>query len=474
MTPAAPRGPVAYRARRVLGPTLQWRADAALLVEDGLITDIVDDVPSGVPCVDLGPSAVVPGQVNAHSHAFQRAIRGRTEATASALGGDDDFWTWRRQMYAVALTCDLDEVALIARMAFIEMALSGITSVGEFHYLHHQPDGTPYPDPNAMAHRIIEAARAVGLRITLLRVAYHRAGFAQPPNPDQRRFVEPSVEVYLARADALRQAWAGDDRVTIGLAPHSIRAVPAPWLRAIAAHVTTTPQPVHVHVCEQPAELAQSVREYGCGPIEVLDRAELLGPGTTLVHAIHLDDTALALLKQHRPMVCACPSTERNLGDGVIPARALMEAGIPLCLGSDSHTQIDPWAEMRQVEYHERLLHQRRNVLAPFADDGQTTARALWPMGTTHGAESLGQAGGLLAPGAPADFVALDLEHPTLAGLPPSALLAGVVFSMPPGAVREVYVGGEAIVEGGVHPLARATARAYAALMDDLDARTLS
>jgi formimidoylglutamate deiminase len=449
---------VRLRARYVVaaGPTLLQ--DAVVETANGVIVSVGHDP---APATDLGDVVLLPGQVNAHSHAFQRAIRGRTEFLA-ADHVEDDFWSWRTQMYAAANALDPDGVEAVSRMAFLEMALAGVTSVGEFHYLHHAPDGSPYADPNELAHRVIRAARDVGLRITLLRVAYHSGGMGVPAGAQQRRFVEPAVETFLERAESLAVASAGDDLVTVGLAPHSIRAVPRPWLEAIAR--SAAGRPVHIHACEQRAEIDASVAAYGAGPVQVLDGIGFFETRATLVHATHLDDEALAVLARTRPTVCACPTTERNLGDGFLPASALLERAVPVALGSDSQAVIDPWVEMRLVETHARLRAERRNVLAAhhgaWFDSGERleTADLLWPMGTTHGAESLGIAAGEIAPGKAADFVTLDLHHPALAG---TNTLAGLVFAAAPGAVREVYVAGERIVQGGRHPLQQETVEAF-------------
>ena len=231
------------RARFVLtdGPTLL--EDAVIEVADGRIVAIgVDDGPAQ----DLGEVAVLPGQVNAHSHAFQRAIRGRTEYLDSARP-EEDFWSWRAQMYAAANALDPDGVEAVSAMAFLEMALAGVTTVGEFHYLHHAPDGGPFDDANELGHRVVRAARAVGLRIALLRVAYHRGGIDQAPGPLQRRFGEPDVDTFLARVDALDAAWREEPLVSVGMAPHSIRAVPRPWLTDIAEMGRRTGRVVHIH-----------------------------------------------------------------------------------------------------------------------------------------------------------------------------------------------------------------------------------
>ncbi len=457
-----------------------------LLTEEGVVEDGVFAVADGrfsavhaeSVDVDLGAVAVVPGLVNAHSHAFQRAIRGRTEYLDAARR-EEDFWSWRRLMYGAALTLDPDDIESVSAMAFLEMALTGITAVGEFHYVHHQPDGRPYDDPNALAHRVIDAARAVGIRITLLRVAYHRGGYQRPAGADQRRFVEPDVETYLSRVDALAAHWRHEPCVTVGMAPHSIRAVPGDWLEAVAAHADATSRVVHIHACEQRRELEESRAEYGAEPVRVLADRGLLSPTTTLVHGTHLDEEAFALLAKARPTVCACPTTERNLGDGFLPAETLVAAGVPIALGSDSQANIDLWAEMRLVEYHERLRAERRNVLAahhgvwsPAPADGQLrTADVLWPMGTRHGARALGLQTGQMAVGAPADFVTLDLGAPCLAGLSAETLTSDLVFSTAHGAVLDTFVAGTRVVADGAHPDAKQIIERYRATLERIKSR---
>jgi formimidoylglutamate deiminase len=440
-----------FRAAYVLGPE-GVHADADLVVTQDRIVGI--EAATGPADVDLGRVALVPGLVNAHSHAFQRLIRGRTEHLR-ADAPHEDFWSWRALMYESANRLSPAQVEAVSRFCFLEMALSGVTTVGEFHYLHRSEDD------DELAHRVIGAARAVGLRITLLRVAYHRAGPGRGALPEQRRFVAPSVEDFLGRAQAVDRAWADDAAVTVGLAPHSVRAVPRSWLQAIAQAELGV---VHIHACEQRAELAQCHAEHGMGPVQLLDACGLLRPTTTLVHATHLDADALDRLAAARPTVCACPSTERNLGDGFLPAEALLARGVPVALGTDSHADVDLWAEMRLVEYHERLRAERRNVLAahaPIREGRRHTADVLWPMATEHGARALGLDAGALRPGALADFTAVDLDHPSLAGVDGERLVDHLAFAATPAAVRSVHVGGVPIVEGGRHARGREWTDAY-------------
>jgi formimidoylglutamate deiminase len=422
----------------------QLQFGAELVVgDDGVV---LETAPAGAERVALPGRVLLPGLVNAHSHAFQRVLRGRTEFRA---GERDDFWSWREAMYAAATSLDPEELYVVSRQAFLEMALGGITSVGEFHYLHHQADGTPYADEQALALQVIRAAREVGLRIALLRVGYARAGFKVDPNPRQRRFLDSDVDTFLRRAGDLRSRVAGDALVTVGVAPHSVRAVPRPWLEQVARGWREGP--VHMHVSEQPAEIEACLAEHGLRPVALADACGLLGARFTGVHAIHLDAHEIERLGATASNVCACPSTERNLGDGVVPADALQRSGVALSLGSDSQAHIDLLDDARQLEGHLRLVRGRRNVL----DGGETGPRAsalaanLIEVATAGGARSLGLPVGALAVGAPADFCTVDVTTPTLAGVPRGALLAGVVLVGAP--VREVAVAGALIVREGRH-----------------------
>lgn len=444
-----------YRARYIL-QGMEVREDAVLGVRDGTVSGLLEPDEVDDPVDDLGEVAIVPGRVNAHSHAFQRAIRGRTEYLAEGRS-EDDFWSWREKMYRAALAFDPEDFERVARFAFLEMLRAGFTTVGEFQYVHHDRDGHPYDDPNELSKRLVRAAEHVGLDATLLRAAYHRSGYDADPNPRQRRFRESDVEMYLARTERLLEFVDGRDGMEVGLAPHSIRAVPESWFEPIASFGEERELPIHIHASEQTGELEESRAEYGTTPIEALDRLGLLSERVTVVHATHATEHELDLLGRRGATVCACPTTERNLGDGFLPARALVRRDVPICLGTDSHAQVDPWDEMRLVEYHERLRERKRNVLAEFArSDGETgrseTARVVWPMGGRHGARALGRTPCRLEPGDRANFLALDLTDPALAGTSAHSLRSDLVFSANPGVVRDVFVGGERVVSGGRHP----------------------
>lgn len=383
--------------------------------------------------------ARLPGLVNAHSHAFQRVIRGRTEHRSQH--SSDSFWTWREQMYAAANKLTVEDIYDASRMAFLEMALSGITSVGEFHYIHHSPNG-PYDDPNLLSKEVIRAATDVGIRITLLRVAYERAGFQKDPDPLQTRFIEDS-ETYLRNVESLLSERS--DMVRIGVAPHSVRAVPLNYLKSVGEFATQNNLPIHMHVAEQPAEVSACIEEYGRSPVALLDTEGLLNERFSAVHAIHVTPKAVGSFGRSGAMVCACPTTERNLGDGVVPVDLYWQHGVAVSLGSDSHTQIDLLEDARELEYHLRLQRTQRNVLAPNDDHHRSAlARRLFECATTNGARSIGLSAG--------DFFTVDLDDPSIAGSSEEELLANIVFSSSRSAVREVVVNGKQIVTDGVHP----------------------
>jgi formimidoylglutamate deiminase len=418
-------------------------------------------VPAGARVVQMPGRALLPGLVNGHSHAFQRLIRGRTEYVASGQG-TDDFWSWREAMYRAAEALNPEEVYVASRQAFLEMVLAGITSVGEFHYLHHQPDGTPYVERNALAYEVIRAARDVGLRIVLLRVGYARAGFRVPENPRQRRFIDKDVDAFLFSVRELIQETRGKPGVSVGLAPHSVRAVPREWLAVLAG--IRGDLPVHMHVAEQPKEIETCVAEHGLRPVELLEELGVLEARFTAVHAVHVTEDEARMLGEVGAGVCACPSTERNLGDGIVPAERLVGAGARLCLGSDSQATVDLLDEARQLEGHLRLSRVRRAVLDPGGGAVDGLAARLFGMATVNGARSLGLPTGALEPGTPADFFTVDLNHPSLVGASPASLLPGLLFGADKAAVREVAVDGRLVVRDGRHPATEESGRAFQAL----------
>jgi formimidoylglutamate deiminase len=380
-------------------------------------------------------TARIPAMANAHSHAFQLDLRGVGERFDTGPP-TQDFWSWRTEMYRLASSHTPESMGEVGRRVYGQMAAAGYGAVGEFHYVHHQPDGTPYPEPNAMAIALAQAARACGLEITLLPAAYHRGGPGQPPDPGQLRFCDPSVEVYLSRVDALREWADGEGGVSVGVAAHSVRAVPAEWLGAIGRYADEHGLVRHVHASEQRRELAECQDEHGCSPIELLDRTGFLGPRTSVVHAIHVSERDVALLADSHSIVVTCPTTEGNLGDGFLPGLRYRDAGVRLAIGTDEQTRIDPFEELREMEtLARREGHTRFALLAAAHGD-------LWGQMVANGRASLG------LPDAPVAEIELNLEHPDLANVASEDLMLAVATCASAGAVRA----GVSSRSPGVHP----------------------
>jgi cytosine/adenosine deaminase-related metal-dependent hydrolase len=452
--------------------------------------DRITAVHSGVPCPDGAArlaGLTLPGLANGHSHAFHRALRGRTH------GERGTFWGWRDRMYAVAERLDPDSYFALARAVYAEMALAGVACVGEFHYLHHGPGGTRYADPNAMGHALLAAAAEAGIRITLLDTCYLAGGIGVELSGVQRRFGDGSAAAWADRVTALAGALSADppggpdalgqvsavvpatvagpddppagsaapDRVRavdpasaagppapdrqadrtarLGVAVHSLRAVPLPDVDTVVAFAGTRRLPLHVHLSEQPAENDACLAAYGCTPTAALADRGALGPTSTAVHATHLTSVDVALLGGSGTAVCRCPTTERDLADGIGPAPELAAAGSPLTLGSDSHAVVDLFEEARAVELDERLRSGRR---------GHFGAAALLRAATAAGHRSLGwPEAGRIEPGTLADLVTVALDTPRTAGTDP----AQAVFAATAADVRQVVVGGRQVVRDGAH-----------------------
>jgi formiminoglutamate deiminase len=415
-----------------------WFAEYAWL-PDGIARDVRFEVTTGrfaavtenttADGAALLPGLALPGFANCHSHAFHRALRGRTHAD----GGT--FWTWRERMYALAGRLDPDRYLALASATYAEMALAGITSVAEFHYLHHAPGGRPYAEPNAMGDALRTAAASAGIRLTLLDAAYLAGGLDadghRPLDETQQRFSDGDVDAWAARVQLL----ADDANTRVGVAIHSVRAVPRQALGAVRA--VADERPLHVHVSEQLAENDACLAFYGATPTSLLHDAGVLAPTTTAVHATHVSRDDVGQLAASGATVCLCPTTERDLGDGIGPARALADAGVPISLGSDQHAVLDLFEELRGVEMGERTQAQQRGRFRP---------AQLMAMLTAHAAIGWPDAGRLEV-GARADLVAVRLDSPRTAGcLPEQAVYAATAADM-----DTVVVDGRTVVSGGRH-----------------------
>lgn len=421
---------------------LAWLGDLAGRVEHSVAitvdADRITDVAVGVaalPGTQRLAGVTLPGLANAHSHAFHRALRGRTH------GETGSFWTWRDRMYALANRLDPDSYRALATATFAEMVLAGFTCVGEFHYLHHDREGVRYAQPNEMGTVLLESASTAGIRISLLDTCYLRAGMSADAQLDQtqQRFSDGNADAWAQRVGDL----AGSPAATIGAAVHSVRSVDPASMSIVADWAAARHAPLHAHVSEQPAENEQTLAIHGCTPVELLERQGVLGDRFTAVHATHLGDNDAALLQSSQSTCCVCATTERDLADGVGPTAAFRAAGISMTIGSDSHAVIDPFEEMRGIELDERLASLRR---------GTHQAGELLNAATKSGYRSLGWSdGGRIEIGALADFTSVSLGSPRLAGTDPDHAAAAIVFAATAGDVHHVVVSGRVVVADGVH-----------------------
>jgi formiminoglutamate deiminase len=406
------------------------RAEPGVLidVDGGRIAAVTVGVPAPLSGALRLDGITLPGLANAHSHAFQRALRGRTQH------GTGSFWTWREQMYRAAERIEPDTYLALARATYAEMALAGVTAVGEFHYLHHGPDGTPYDDPNDMGRVLLRAAEEAGIRITLIDACYLHGGIGEPPEGAQRRFSDGTAEAWVNRVSDLVGLDHGPSG-RIGSAIHSVRAVDPDSALTVCGWASTNEQPLHAHVSEQPAENEACREAYGRTPTAVLADAGALDASFTAIHATHLDDADVALLGDARARCCVCPTTERDLADGIGAMRRLVDAGASLALGSDSHAVIDMFEE----------------ALASL-ERGRHGAAGLLAAATAGGHACLGwEDAGRIEPGARADLVTVSLDSIRLAGTDPGTALEAVVFAGTAADVRHVLVDGKEIASEGRH-----------------------
>lgn len=394
----------------------RFETDVVVEATDGVITHVGWPEPAGTGIVSL-PGVVFPGFSNTHSHVFHRLLRGRVSPA------DGDFWSWRDAMYAVAADLDPDAYRRIAAATYREMVNAGYTSVAEFHYLHHQPGGRPYSDPNVMGDALVDAASESGIRLTVLDTCYLSSGFGAAPEATQLRFADPSAEAWADRVSS----WVTPPEVVVGAAIHSVRAVDPAGCAVVAGWASG--RPLHVHVSEQPAENRDCLAAYGATPTQVLAGAGALGPNTTVVHATHLTAADVELLAGSGATVSVCSTTERWLADGIGPTGELARAGIPLTVGSDSQASIDPFEETRLLELHQRLATGRTGAHSPAELLAAGVGRP----------SVLGRPGAVgVAPGAPADLVAVAIDSPRTAGVAPD----GLVFAATSADVAEVVVAG--------------------------------
>jgi formiminoglutamate deiminase len=402
-----------------------------LEVKEGRFAAVTPNVPNPPGDAVRLEGLTLPGLANVHSHAFHRALRGRTQDEPGS------FWSWRQRMYEVADRLDPDNYLRLARAVFAEMTLAGFTAVGEFHYVHHAPGGLPYDVPNIMGQALIEAARLAGIRLTLLDTCYLEGDFDVPLDGPPLRFGDGSSTEWIERVAQLRP----DAHTRIGAALHSVRAVPPLAIAQVAEWVGSQGWRLHAHVSEQRKEQTDCVRHRGTTPLGVLAAAGAVSPSFTAVHGTHFAETDIAGLAEGGGGCCLCPTTERDLGDGIGPAAALQAAGVPLSIGTDSHAVIDGLAEARAVELDARLASQERGVLAP---------AALLEAATRNGMTALGWDAGILAPGRLADFLTVRLDSPRTAGAGPD-LVAAAVFAGSAADIDTVVVDGREVVSAGQH-----------------------
>ncbi|MFG1358428.1 formimidoylglutamate deiminase [Xanthobacter pseudotagetidis] len=436
-----------------------WAERVRLRLEGGAIATVEANADPQAGDERHGP--LLPGLPNLHSHAFQRAMAGRAEVRGP---GADSFWTWREAMYRFVDRMEPDDVEAVAALAFMEMLEAGFTRVGEFHYLHHAPDGAAYADRGELSHRIAAAAARTGIALTLLPVFYAHSGFGGlPPGPGQRRFVN-GLGGFAALLESARRAVAPLEGGVVGIAPHSLRAATAEEIAALLP--LAQGGPVHIHVAEQMKEVEDCLAFCGARPVEHLLDIAPVDQGWCLIHATHMTAAETARLAASGAVAGLCPITEANLGDGLFPAPDFLAQGGRFGVGTDSNVLVDAAEELRTLEYGQRLIHRARNVLA--AGAGGSTGRALFAGALAGGAQALAAPAAGLSAGAPADLVTLDAAHPALAARAGDALLDGLIFAARGGAVDGVWRAGRKCVTNGVHHERDAIRGAFARTMEKL------
>ncbi len=428
-----------YADQALVGDTMV--SDVTLTVDDGWITSIT---PGRAPNSETAGGIVLPGMPDVHSHAFQRAMAGLAERAGPE---GDSFWSWREVMYRFLQRLGPEDVEAVATQLYVELLLHGYTTVGEFHYLHTDPAGGLYADPAELAHRIVAAARASGIGLTLLPVLYQTSQFGgAAPTQGQRRFVL-SLDQFSNLYQRLQAGYGEDANIRLGVAPHSLRAVPPD---ALAAVIKLTDGPIHIHAAEQVKEVADSVAWSGLRPVDWLLQHHALDQRWCLIHATHLTDDETRHLAKSGATAGLCPTTEANLGDGFFPFLEFLGHGGGFGIGTDSNVSVSPVEELRWLEYLRRLQRQSRNLTETSV--GASTGAALVRAALQGGATALGRPIGALAPGKRADLIVLDAEHPILTSRSGNLALDSWVFSGNQTTVRHVMVGGRWVVRDGRHP----------------------
>ena len=437
-----------------------WSRDVTVTVDGG---GMIAAVESGISGGERLSGIAVPAMPNVHSHAHQRFMLGLAERAGP---GADSFWTWREAMYGFALRLSPDDLEAVAAQLYVEMLKSGFSVVGEFQYLHHQPDGTPYADPAEMSLRCFAAAQHAGIGITILPSLYAFGGFGgQDPVPGQRRFLN-KAERFLKIVDNLSIQAGGSALRRVGISPHSLRAVTPDLLREVIAGLPSD-APIHVHVAEQVKEVDDCLASHGLRPVELLMREFDLSDRWTAIHATHMTPAETAALARSGAIAGLCPTTEANLGDGNFPATAFMGEGGAIAIGSDSHITVSPAEDLRMLEYSQRLRDRTRNALA--GGPGQSTGRSLYEAALRGGARSMRQPVGAITPGCRADIAILDADHPLLAGRAQDAALDTWIFSGGNALVKDVIVGGQHVVQDRHHIHEETIARNFRAALRRLD-----
>ena len=442
-----------------------WAKNVVVTVDEhGTIGDVTPDAPMPAGAVQLA-GVSVPGMPNLHSHAFQRAMAGLAEVAGPT---DDSFWTWRKVMYGFLDRLTPEDMEIIAAQLYVDMLKAGYTSVGEFHYVHHQPSGDPYDTLTELSDRVVTAARNTGIGITHLPVLYAFGGFGgAAPDPGQRRFLNDG-DRFLRLADDLRSRYDDDPQIRIGIAPHSLRAVTPELLGQVLSENRRRDEsgPIHIHIAEQTREVDDCVAWSGRRPVAWLMENTVVDQRWCLIHATHMDDTETRQLANSGAVAGLCPTTEANLGDGFFPAREFLECGGRFGVGSDSHISVSVYDELRTLEYGHRLRLRQRNVLS--AGEGRSTGADLYRAALAGGAQAMGRPIGAIAPGHRADIVVLDSERPEFAGRAGDQVLDAWIFGAHQSPVSDVICGGKQVIEDGHHADEAAIAADYTRTLERL------